>query len=78
MTVPGSGDTNTVECLSIDSLLCAIVQYFNYFVDYIVANGYRKQVDIREAPWFENDWGIVAGEWVHRWCYEDVSRCVEL
>ena len=64
MTVPGFGDTRTVECLMNDSVMCeknVSIQYFNHFVDYFVAKGYQRGVSIRAAPY---DWRLAAGEWV--------------
>ena len=62
VSVPGFGDTRTVECRSISNEFCeknTSVQYFNKFVDYFVAKGYQRGVDIRAAPY---DWRLAAGE----------------
>ena len=61
ITVPGFGDTDTVECLADSYLLCLSekLHYFKEFVDYFVAKGYQRGVDIRAAPY---DWRLAAGE----------------
>ena len=63
MSVPGFGDTSSVECLTFPKSLCAIfppLAYYDRFVDYFVARGYQRGVDIRAAPY---DWRLAAGEW---------------
>ena len=58
MTVPDFGGTSAVECLS---EYCSIAKYFKEMVDYFVARGYKRGVDIRAAPY---DWRLAAGECV--------------
>ena len=63
MSVPGFGDTSSVECLTVPKSLCRIfspLAYYDRFVDYFVARGYQRGVDIRAAPY---DWRLAAGEW---------------
>ena len=57
MSVPGFGDTSTVECL--DPMFCEESSYFKTFVDYFVDKGYQRGVTIRAAPY---DWRLAAGE----------------
>ena len=64
VSVPGFGETSSVECLDDDVALCDIVtelQYLKDFVEYFVARGYQRGVTIRAAPY---DWRLAAGEWV--------------
>ena len=66
MSVPGFGNTSTVECLDDDDddKMCEKhpkLQYFKTFVDYFVKRGYERGVTIRAAPY---DWRLAAGEWV--------------
>ena len=63
VTVPGFGNTRVVECLEPRDSICNTVQetqYFSIFVNYFVAKGYQRGVDIRAAPY---DWRLAAGEW---------------
>ena len=57
MTVPDFGGTSAVECLS--KYCVKIVKYLKDMVDYFVARGYKRGVDIRAAPY---DWRLAAGE----------------
>ena len=57
MSVPGFGNTSSVECLD----GACLVRYFKTFVDYFVKRGYQRGKTIRAAPY---DWRLAAGEWV--------------
>ena len=61
VSVPGFGDTFSVECLADSELICATIpdlKYFQDFVEYFVARGYRRGVNLRAAPY---DWRLAAG-----------------
>ena len=64
MSVPGFGNTSTVECLDDDSDVCEErpeLQYLKKFVDYFVnykRDYYQRGVTIRAAPY---DWRLAAG-----------------
>ena len=55
ITVPGFGDTETVEELSNGALKWP---YFKDFVEYFVDRGYDRGKDIRAAPY---DWRLAPG-----------------
>ena len=55
VTVPGFGDTNTVEQLS-QGLID--IPYLREFVEYFVARGYKRGKNIRAAPY---DWRLAPG-----------------
>ena len=60
MIVKGFGKTDTVECLAKGFLACSLkaVQYMKAIVKYFVKRGYRRNVDIRAAPY---DWRLDPG-----------------
>ena len=55
VTVPGFGDTNTVERLSTGLIP---VPYFKEFVEHFVERGYVRGKNIRAAPY---DWRLAPG-----------------
>lgn len=55
VTVPGFGDTNTVEKLSPGLITFS---YFEKFVEYFVKRGYERGKNIRAAPY---DWRLAPG-----------------
>ena len=57
VTVPGFGDTDTVEKLS-NIISSEFFMYFKDLVDYFVARGYKRGKDIRAAPY---DWRLGPG-----------------
>ena len=62
VSVPGFGETNTVECLEDSTILCDTIsrlRLYNTFVDYFVARGYQRGVTIRAAPY---DWRLAASK----------------
>jgi lysophospholipase-3 len=76
-TVPGFGETETVECMVNDTAVCATdtaVQYFRVFVDYFVAKGYRRGVDIKAAPY---NWRLAADSLDRQGYYSRVTELVE-
>jgi lysophospholipase-3 len=77
VSVPGFGDTRTVECLCTSNDFCeknTSVQYFNKFVDYFVAKGYQRGVDIRAAPY---DWRLAADSLERRGYFDRLRNLTE-
>jgi hypothetical protein len=61
VSVPGFGDTSTVECLDDSDVICDTiteVQYLKDFVKYFTNRGYQRQFNLRAAPY---DWRLAAG-----------------
>ena len=61
VSVPGFGDTNTVECLDNNQFICNTVRevgYFKEFVKYFTDRGYQRRFNLRAAPY---DWRLAAG-----------------
>lgn len=56
VTVPGFGDTNTVERLSTGLIT---FPYLEKFVEYFVERGYKRGRNIRAAPY---DWRLAPGK----------------
>ena len=56
VTVPGFGNTTTVEKLNQNGLIP--IPYFSDFVNHFVERGYERGKDIRAAPY---DWRLAPG-----------------
>ena len=68
MSVPGFGETSSVECLDDANDGACALPYMKDFVEYFVKRGYKRGVNIRAAPY---DWRLAAGE-----CVLCVCMCV--
>ena len=60
VTVPGFGDTDTVETLGQGLFLN--LEYFKDLVDYLVDRGYERGKSVRAAPY---DWRLAPGVLMH-------------
>jgi hypothetical protein len=74
--VPGFGQTETVECLTNNWWICRTKagKYLAMFINYFVARGYRKNVDIRAAPY---DWRLAPDNLEQRGYYQQVKNLIE-
>jgi lysophospholipase-3 len=74
--VKGFGKTDTVECLAKGFLACSLkaVQYMKAIVKYFVKRGYRRNVDIRAAPY---DWRLDPGNLRKTGFFQKVKKLIE-